>query len=336
MKFFTSHWQIFAASFLSLMLVFGAYTIAKNGAHPTLAEASTQTELLKAIASTDGDGDGLPDWEETLYGTDPHNPDTRGLGMTDGDAVEKGLIVPKAVARLPDAPLASSTPTSGSPAGAAPGTLTDAFARTFFTLYLNAKTQAGGALSKAQLSALTQEALAVLQKTITTSPDFRIAGQLTIAGSGPDALRAYAAAAESVFGIHSARLPKSEIDYLLEATKGDAAALDAIAAIAKSYSNAAAGLAALSVPQEAAAAHLRLVNAAARLGEIQSDFTKLKTDPLVTMLALNQYPDAAQALGLAFTDIAQVYARANIVLTPGTPGASFVNIIKDLSTPTTP
>ncbi|MBU6370732.1 MAG: hypothetical protein KGH93_00905 [Patescibacteria group bacterium] len=37
----------------------------------------------------DTDTDGLPDWEEALYGTDPHNPDTAGDGMTDGEKIQE-------------------------------------------------------------------------------------------------------------------------------------------------------------------------------------------------------------------------------------------------------
>ena len=32
----------------------------------------------------DSDNDGLPDWKEALYGTNPHNPDTDGDGTPDG------------------------------------------------------------------------------------------------------------------------------------------------------------------------------------------------------------------------------------------------------------
>lgn len=37
--------------------------------------------------AADSDGDGLPDWEESLWGTDPYNPDTDGDGTPDGEEV---------------------------------------------------------------------------------------------------------------------------------------------------------------------------------------------------------------------------------------------------------
>lgn len=47
-----------------------------------LARASDGEDLYKK----DSDGDGVPDWEETLWGTDPYNKDTYGNGL--GDATE--------------------------------------------------------------------------------------------------------------------------------------------------------------------------------------------------------------------------------------------------------
>jgi len=41
-------------------------------------------------SAVDSDGDGLSDWQEVVYGTDPYDPDTDGDGLSDGDEVERG------------------------------------------------------------------------------------------------------------------------------------------------------------------------------------------------------------------------------------------------------
>lgn len=46
------------------------------------ADVSTSTSV-----ALDSDHDGLSDADEALYGTDPHNPDTDGDGLTDGEEV---------------------------------------------------------------------------------------------------------------------------------------------------------------------------------------------------------------------------------------------------------
>jgi len=40
-----------------------------------------------SVMNTDSDGDGLPDWKENLYGTDPHKADTDGDGTSDFDEI---------------------------------------------------------------------------------------------------------------------------------------------------------------------------------------------------------------------------------------------------------
>ena len=132
----------------SVALVGGAYFLARGFESPRAAEASTETELLKAIATKDSDKDGLPDWEESLYGTDPRLTDTFKLGMTDGEAVAKGLIVPKAIADIAVTPSSpASLDADGLPPPPAEGTLTAAFAKSFFTLFIAAKQKAAKPIS---------------------------------------------------------------------------------------------------------------------------------------------------------------------------------------------
>ncbi len=50
------------------------------------AEKNTPT----GAANKDSDADGLKDWEERIYGTDPFNPDTDGDGYLDGEEIANG------------------------------------------------------------------------------------------------------------------------------------------------------------------------------------------------------------------------------------------------------
>src|SRR3989338_7583286 len=109
------NWRILVSASLSIVLIVGAFLLARSVESPNSARASTESALLQAIAVKDSDGDGLIDSEDALYGTSPNITDTFSLGMTDGEAVTKGLIVPKAIA---DISLATSSiasmPTDGS------------------------------------------------------------------------------------------------------------------------------------------------------------------------------------------------------------------------------
>lgn len=329
------NWRVISATLFSAVLVVGAYLLAKGVESPPAAQASTETALLQAIATKDSDGDGLPDWEEALYGTDPHKTDTFNFNMTDGKAVANGLIIPKAIADISVATSSlSSLGSDGSlPPAPAEGTITAAFAKSFFALFLAAKNANGGAdLSETQMNDVASQALNSLSSVIVAAPDYKSAKDLTVAGSGADALKAFAISAEAVLLKNTSNATTSEINYLKSALlNNDATAAPHIISIAKAYRDSAVGLAVLQVPAELAETHLALVNAMMRISQITTDFTFSDTDPLATMLALNQYPQAAQTLGTAFINIGKIYADAGITLPAGTPGASFVNLIEDIA-----
>ncbi|MDD2657560.1 MAG: hypothetical protein PHD04_02780, partial [Candidatus Pacebacteria bacterium] len=137
--------------------------------------------------------------------------------------------------------------------------------------------------------------------------------------------------AEAVLLKNTSDAAKSEIRYLEDAIqKGDSTALPHIASIAKAYRDSAIGLAVLPVPAELAADDLLLINALMRTSQIATDFAKVETDPLATMLALQQYFSATQALSTAFINIGKRFADAGITLPAKALGASFVNMISDI------
>ena len=310
---------------VAIAFVLWAYVSAVGFAHPSLARATTETELIKSITAKDSDGDGLPDWEETLYGTDPHKVDTRGLGKTDGEAVAEGLIVPKAVADLPaPADATSTTATNLGLSSPGEGSLTDIFSKNFFSIYLAAKDAAGRELTKDEISNLAANAVEKLTASVKPPADFRTARDIRVEGSGADALRTYAATAETVFATHTTNYPKSELEYLKEAVDGNTAALENVRDIAAAYRAIASGLAALTVPIEVRDAHVALVNALAGVGVLANDFTKYDTDPLLVMLATTQYANVVTHLHDAFVNLADVYAKAHVTFSQDEVGAHFV------------
>lgn len=329
------HWRIPAATFFAIALIAGAYLLVQGVKSPSAAQASEESALLAAIATKDTDGDGLPDWEEALYGADPRAIDSFGLGLPDGEAVAKGLVVPKAIADL-----TATTSTPGAavvdpslPPAPAEGTLTAAFAQNFFTLYLAAKEANGGAdLSEEETQSIANQAIQSLASSVSAAPDYKSAKDIVVSGSGVSALKAFAVSAEAVLLKNTSTATTSEIGYLKRALLGgDATVYPHIVSIAKAYRDSAVGLAVLPVPSELAAADLALINALMRVSQITTDFAKAETDPLATMLALGQYPQAVIALGTAFVDIGRVYAAVGISLPAGEPGASFVNLISDIT-----
>ena len=202
--------------------------LARDVASPAVAQASTETALLKAIATKDSTGDGLPDWEKSLYGipADATTTDYFNLGMTDGEAVAKGLIVPKAIADITVATSSSSdtsnTEDDSLPPPPADDTLTAAFSKNFITLYMSAVEENGSAdLSEDDITNITNEVMDSLSSSVTAVPDYKSAEDLTVAGSGPDALKAFAVSAEAVFAANTSDATTSEINYLQDAVENN-------------------------------------------------------------------------------------------------------------------
>lgn len=322
-------WRTLTAALFAAALIIGAYVIARDTGSPSTVEASAESDLLEKLAARDADNDGLRDWEEALYGTNPQVADTRKLGMTDGEAVAKGLIVPISPAALTSA---SSTPSTIDPSLPVPaeGTVTRALAESFVTKYFEAVDRSSnGSLSQAELRALSDSILGELSDAIVPAPDFRTRNTIKVSGSGPDALRTYAVTAEGVFRAHRTSATDVDINYLKKLLEdGDQSAIPYLVSIAKGYQDTAAGLAAISVPNEMIEGHLALINSMARLSKIVTDFTRTESDPFATLLALRQYPEAMKLLGTAFIYTHKTYTVAGVAFGPGEPGGAFVNLIE--------
>jgi hypothetical protein len=255
--------------------------------------------------------------------------------MPDGEAVSRGIIVPRAAAEIRNA----TSTQSGSSAAAygltspAPGSLTELFAQHFFMLYVDAKKGKGGVpLTEEETSAIAKQAVNQLAGSVSPVADFKKRSDLSVTNGGAEELRAFAGKVEAVLVANKSNASKSELLYLEEYLKTtDASVFPNILSIAQAYEASAAGLAALPVPQELANEYLKFINAMARVGAIARDFSRVETDPLATMLALTQYPETVLELGNALIQINVLYAKHGILLQPGEPGASFVNIIPDIA-----
>ena len=92
-----------------------------------------QKTLAGAVISQDSDNDGLKDWEEQLWKTDPKKPDTDGDGALDGDEVS--------AARDPllSGPNDLLENISGTPSGNKTPTLGDELIQDFISSYLIAR-----------------------------------------------------------------------------------------------------------------------------------------------------------------------------------------------------
>jgi len=90
--------QKFSKKISTLVVIFvlligisiGGYLVLQSRFSKANSLEQLALDLNKQEIINDHDYDGLADWEEELYGTDPNNPDTDGDGYLDGEEVASG------------------------------------------------------------------------------------------------------------------------------------------------------------------------------------------------------------------------------------------------------
>ncbi len=308
-----------------MILVIGAY-IASGRQVPILSvNAESSEELLKEYAVKDTDSDGLADWEEALYGTDPRDAHSVRATLTDKEAVTQGIATPRYAGQS----FAAATSTvavevPGVPA--APDSLTEQFSRLFFSNYMTTRGDAPPSPEAAQsfVTSAVAELTATHGQTIAYA-----AGEVRVSGSGAAALRTYAVAVENAFFANDPKQTASELAYFQDAVqKGDTSGLSKLAIISNAYAGLGRDLMTISVPTEAATAHLSFANAVARLSTSVADMGAFEKDPLRAMLGLGQYENDAESFRTALTLLAEAFTSNNLVLTPGEAGYYTYNMVQ--------
>lgn len=306
------------ASLIALLLIGGAYAI--SGPNPwfglgRVAEAQSAEELLKEYAVQDTDTDGLPDWQESLYGTDPRNPESFRAGIKDGEAVAQGLIEPKVMVRAQEEP--TNLETVPGTAGA-PNSLTDRFAQAFLTRYLNNRGELPPTAESMQ--SFVEAGVADLIATSAVPDRYALSDVRTSGSSGTEALRSYVVAVEAAFDAHEIPGRRSELAYFSDALRGDVRALSFIDDVSEEYENIARDLMGINVPSEARQAHLAIANALVRLSEASADLASMDEDPLRALVGITLYQRYPDELIAAFANLGGVLSAYQVQIAAGSPG----------------
>lgn len=310
--------RIVAASALALIMIGSAYALSGPLPFWNVVEAQSAEELLREYAARDSDSDGLPDWQEALYGTDPHNPESFQAGMLDGEAVAQGLIEPRVLVRPEGEP---TDPESIPGTNAGPNSLTDRFAQAILTQYL--QNRGTNRPTQAEIMSFVESAVSELSLTSSHPNRFTMQDVLN-APSGHDGLAAYAANAERAFRENASPAGKNELLYFSDALKGQTGAVSSIELISANYEAVANALIKVPVPPEARQAHLGLANALMQLSEVSADMASIETDPLRALMGIGLYEKYAQAWIAALSNMSAVFAAQQVVIPPSELGGSFV------------
>jgi len=291
-----------------------------------IAEAQSSEELLREYAAKDSDTDGLPDWQEALYGTDPLNPESFQAGIKDGEAVAQGLIEPAVIVRAPGE---LTDPDTIPGTTALPNSVTDRFARAFFSQYLLSLDEESP--SKEEVVSFVQNGVSELVATYEPKAAFSTGDMKTGGGAGAEAIRMYIIDIEQVLqstGATSAE--KSELYYFEDAMRGDESALKSIIDISGAYQVLSKSIQGTPVPREALKSHTDLANAFAQLAHVTEEMAALKSDPLRALLGIGSYRASADKLFLALENLGGVMDSYQIRPSEGEPGYIMYKMTHDL------
>ena len=250
-----------------------------------LAVASSSPSIDTSVSQIDSDKDDLPDWEEALYGTNPNKADTDGDDTSDGKEVSLGR---NPIVKGPNDFLASEENPVAASAAEENLTLTDTFARDFFTQYMNTQ-QSGTQITSANADQLASD---YLKKTPLPSISAKQYTQadLLLVDSDKTHLSNYQNAIGAVFAKYWPSGKTNELTIMQQAfTNEDATALSNLTAIISAYQNSLNNILTIPVPKLAASLHLNVINSLSTYIQTLKMIRMAYTDPISGLVGLNAY-----------------------------------------------
>jgi hypothetical protein len=237
----------------------------------------------------DTDGDGIPDWEEGLYGTDPMKKETTP-GIPDSTTIAK--------LKTDQGPVA----TNGDNTAGENLTKTDQFSRDLFATV--AATTQNGSLDQATADQISSS----LADNIQNSAPRKVYTLSDIKIINDDSTKTVQKYSDAMHGIHVKYPIKGDVLSILQKFLGDGSDVDVSAlaeldVIAKPMQNTIDAITKVSVPQPLVPLHLDFLNGMERVEENLKDIQLYDIDPVVAMGGISKYVDNIDSLQSAFVVI---------------------------------
>lgn len=322
--------RIAGALFAALLLVGGAYLVANldsiSGTPARLSLGSDPEEtLVRAVAAKDTDGDGLRDWEESLYGTSPTNPDTDGDGTSDAEEIAANRNPLVAGPDDKDSSFNAEVGAAGESSRFADN-LTETVSRELASTYFNLR-QEGGLESAQSQEAFIEDLITAATKRPTVVP--HIFAELTLSGEDAADARAYGNGVMEIVGGRYAVTYVDAYQILSDAlAKGEDADRQKLSALAKAYENAGRDLLVLPVPRSLGDTHLAITNDFLLIAATLPEMGEPLTDPIKAIAAFKNYQDVLGELTTLFTKTARYFETSDILFSSEEKGKLWESFLK--------
>ncbi len=275
-------------------------------------------ERVKKSLQEDTDGDGLKNWEESLYNTDPNDADTDKDGTTDGEEIK--LKRNPSVAGPNDKQTLSLI--DGIATSTKPITATDRFSRELFTKYIEAK-QAGKEITPDLQAQIAED---LLSKDYTedlptiTEADIKISTK-----EDDELLQSYGNKLATVLSKKRNLNLEQELVILERImaqgmTEEDKTMLKEILT---HYTTIKKGILGLQVPAPFKDSHINIAQGINILGQAIEGILDLSTDPVGSMVKIGRYQDAIDLLNAGQIATRSRFLELNLLFSPTEAGYMF-------------
>lgn len=262
---------------------------------------------INELIQKDSDGDGVPDWEEALWGTDKNNKETFGIpDLTYIANKKKALGI---------SPSANTNQNQNE---------TEKFAQDFFTAYAAMKTS--GQVDDTAISNFSN----ALGQQITNASVVDQYSEKDIEIAKSDEKKdqeSYYVTAGTLFEKYKAEGVGSELEAAGEVAAGgdagDTQGQNNLVKISGAYQEFAQKLLLVPVPHSLAEYHLKIINSANNTGIAVLNMSKMMTDPVVGISGISQYEKYSDDLINSVHDLETFLSTNGIIpSSDATPGVS--------------
>lgn len=296
---------IFTAILFSVVIIYFA-AVEKVEEGEITTPKQTAFSALSKITDLDTDGDGLNDWEEGLWKSDPNNVDTDGDGINDNDEVKAGR---NPVVAGPDDLLNSGVNFFDNTESIhTENTETDILAQDLFADYINLKksdtfdNESGQEL----VERLINQNIGTFNFNEYTTSSFTIVEDSSVAESE------YKNSIDTSFREFS-KVKENELVVLTEAlSTGDEKEFEKLDFSIQIYSGVITSLTSIEVPSSARFIHTDLLNGLNYFTKIIKDMRSAETNTVSAIAAVNGYFDAETYLAEVFGELNTYFEDKNL------------------------
>ncbi len=294
-------------------------------------EVSAKQNSMKEFLAIDTDLDGLKDWEESLWKTDPKVADTDQDGTDDWEEVKTNRD-----------PLEKNSATVGqTPSDKIDQAIidenkrtieefqklnpTDQLSRLFFSQYVDAKNSAGGASINAQTK---EDIISNALLNMSTSTEYRFTTfDIRITDkNNSESVKIYINTFGEIVYKYSANAGK-ELLYLSQIMTGqdNGAGRDLLSRSAYEYTQIVTDMLKLEVPRDLSFEHVQIINYFHNMKRGVEGMKVLESDPLTALVLIELYKNSALGLFAEIQKITDYAAKIGVSFTKNEPGYLITN-----------